>query len=98
MNTNSKLIKYTIVAAVVAAIIIALPLILKGVVITVATIAVALALAGVFLLGVCVALAVTSPLWIPFLAGWAAIRYCRMAYKKDVLEKSLPPVIDPVKE
>jgi hypothetical protein len=73
----TKLVKLTLVAALVVAILFSLPLILKGAVITVATVMVALVLAGMFLLGLSVALAITSPLWIPFLAGWAAVKYCR---------------------
>lgn len=79
----SKLIKYIIIGAVTVAILLSLPLILKGIVVSMATIMAALVLAGVFLLGVCVALAITSPLWIPFLAGWAAVKFCQKYYKSD---------------
>lgn len=78
----NKTIKYIIIVATVLASILALPILVKGVAISMATILVALALAGIFLLGVAVALAVTSPLWIPFLAGWAAVTYCKKYYKK----------------
>ena len=76
-------IKYIIVGATALAVFLALPLILKGAVISVATIAIALVLVGIFLLGICVALAVTSPLWIPFLAGWGAVMYCKKYHKKS---------------
>lgn len=78
----NKPTKYIIVAATVLASILALPILVKGVAISMATILVALALAGIFLLGAAVALALTSPLWIPFLAGWAAVTYCKKYYNK----------------
>lgn len=78
----NKVIKYIVIMAAILAILLALPLILKGIAISFATLAVSLVLAGVFLLGMCVALAITSPLWVPFLAGWAAVKYCKRYYKK----------------
>ena len=80
-------IKYIIVGATALALFLALPFILKGLVVSFATLAAALVLAGVFLLGVCVALAITSPLWVPFLAGWAAVMYCKKYHKSDVPPK-----------
>ena len=79
MNTK---IKYIIIGAGTLALFLALPLILKGVVISFATVMVALVLAGVFLLGACIALAITSPFWIPFLAGWAVVNYCKKQRKQ----------------
>jgi hypothetical protein len=80
-------IKYIIVGATALALFLALPFILKGLVVSFATLAAALVLAGVFLLGMCVALAVTSPLWVPFLAGWAAVMYCKKYHKNDTPPK-----------
>jgi hypothetical protein len=79
----TKLTKTLIIIGAVLASIIALPILIKGVVISMATIFAALIIAGVFLLGVFVALAVTSPLWIPFLSGWAAVKYCRSVLKDE---------------
>jgi len=78
----NKPVKYIIIIAAVLASILAMPILVEGVAISMATILVAFALAGIFLLGVAVALAVTSPLWIPFLAGWAAVTYCKKYYNK----------------
>lgn len=86
----NKIIKYIIIGAVAVAILLSLPLIHKGIVVSMATIMAALVLAGVFLLGISVALAITSPLWIPFLAGWAAVKFCQKYYKTATpSEKSL---------
>jgi membrane protein implicated in regulation of membrane protease activity len=74
---------------VAVAVLLSLPLILKGIVFSMATIMAALVLAGVFMLGVSVALAVTSPLWIPFLAGWAAVKFCQKYYKDGKPEEKL---------
>jgi membrane protein implicated in regulation of membrane protease activity len=70
------------ICLIVAGLLIASPFILKGIVFTMGTIMAALIIAGVFLLGVCVTLAITSPLWIPFLAGWVAVKYCRSIKKE----------------
>ncbi len=87
----NKTVKYIVIIATVLAILMAMPLILKGAAISLATLMVALILAGIFLLGVCVALAITSPLWIPFVAGWAVVRFYKKYYKKE------PPVVSETK-
>lgn len=76
INHMNKPTKYIIATAIAIATFLALPYILQGLVASVATVMAACILAGVFLLGMCVALAITSPLWLPFLAGWAIVTYC----------------------
>jgi 1,4-dihydroxy-2-naphthoate octaprenyltransferase len=65
-----------------------LPLLFKGVVITAATLLMALVIAAVFILGILVAVVLLSPLWIPFLAGWAAVRFCKKYYKSEAPPKT----------
>lgn len=77
MKLSNNILKYMFVIAAVILSVIALPLLLKGVAITTGLIGAALVIAGVFILGVVVATAILSPLWIPFLAGWAAVRFCK---------------------
>jgi hypothetical protein len=79
----NKTIKYTIVGCAVIASILALPLLFKGVVISAGLIGLALLLAGIFLLGALATLVLLSPLWIPFVMGWAAVKFCRTYYKKE---------------
>ena len=79
MNTFTK---YIIVVGAIFASIFALPLLFKVVGITSAVVLLALVFASIFILGVLATLVLLSPLWIPFLAGWAAVRFCKKYYKK----------------
>lgn len=82
-HTLDKVVKYTIIISLLTAIVISFPLILEGAAVSMASVMVALVLAGVFLLGVCLALAITSPLWVPFLAGWAVIKFYGAYHKSS---------------
>lgn len=67
--------------------VIALPLLLKAVFVSTAVIMAAIIIAGAFLFGIALTLALTAPLWIPFVAGYAAVRFCKQYYKKEPSEK-----------
>lgn len=79
---NKTVPSIVLTAGIIALILICMPLIIDGIAITMSAIFAAIIIAGVFLLGIAIALAITSPLWIPFLAGWAAVQYCKQARKK----------------
>ncbi len=86
----NKLTRNIIIVLAVLLAIAATPFVFKGVVITAGLLGLAAILAGVFLLGMFVMAAVLSPLWIPFLAGWATMKYCKKYYTPK--KNDIPPV------
>ena len=96
MKTSNSLTTFLTIIGAIALSLILIPLVFKGVILTSAAIGSALILAATFILGILLAVAVLSPLWIPFLAGWAAVRFCQKYYNKEEVPPTpaAPPVLE----